>query len=100
MPNPLDEQALAAALDHLDGWTAGPDGLTRTVSLQTFPDAIEAVRRVADAAERLDHHPDIDIRYRTVTFRCATHSAGGATTELDVALAGEIDAVLDAMSAG
>jgi 4a-hydroxytetrahydrobiopterin dehydratase len=100
VPNPLDDAALAAALASLDDWTGGPDGLCRTVSLPTFPDAIEAVRRVADVAERFDHHPDIDIRYRTVTFRCATHSVGGAVTELDVRLAGEIDGVLRTMTSG
>ena len=51
------------------------------------------VRRVADLAERADHHPDIDIRWRTVTFVLVTHSQGGIT-EQDVALAGEIDRTL------
>jgi len=42
-------------------------------------------------AESQDHHPDIDIRWRTLTFRCATHSKGGIT-DLDVALAAAISA--------
>jgi 4a-hydroxytetrahydrobiopterin dehydratase len=35
----------------------------------------------------------MDIRWRTVTFRCSTHSAGGITGK-DVELASEIDRVL------
>ena len=42
-------------------------------------------------AEERDHHPDIDIRWRTLTFRCSTHSRAGIT-ELDVALAAAISA--------
>jgi 4a-hydroxytetrahydrobiopterin dehydratase len=44
---------------------------------------------VAEIAEDRDHHPDIDIRWRNLTFRCSTHSEGGIT-DLDVALAGAI----------
>jgi 4a-hydroxytetrahydrobiopterin dehydratase len=56
-------------------------------------DGVEGVRRVAEAAERADHHPDIDIRWRTVTFTLATHSEGGIT-EKDVQLAREIDGLV------
>lgn len=58
-----------------------------------FPTAVAAVAEIAAIAEGMDHHPDIDIRWRTVTFRCSTHSAGGLT-DLDVALAGAIDGVI------
>ncbi|MGH3922538.1 MAG: 4a-hydroxytetrahydrobiopterin dehydratase, partial [Pseudonocardiaceae bacterium] len=53
------------------------------------------VRAVAEIAEAHNHHPDIDIRWRTVTFRCSTHSAGGITGK-DIELASEIDQVLTA----
>ena len=53
------------------------------------------VDRVAEAAEAADHHPDIDIRWRTLTFTCATHSAGGVTGK-DVELAGTIDGIVRA----
>ena len=44
-------------------------------------------------AEELDHHPDIDIRWRTLTFRLSTHSAGGVTHR-DVELARRIDDIV------
>jgi 4a-hydroxytetrahydrobiopterin dehydratase len=66
------------------------------VELASFPQAIEVVNRVADLAEAADHHPDIDIRWRTLTFRLSTHSAGGLT-EKDFDLASQIDAVLAAV---
>ena len=69
--------------------------ITRTVKLPTFPAAIAVVDRVAVVAEEMDHHPDIDIRWRTLTFVCATHSAGGVTTK-DFELARRIDEIVAA----
>jgi 4a-hydroxytetrahydrobiopterin dehydratase len=82
----LDDDAVAAALDDLPGWTREGDALVCTAKLPSFPAAIAVVDRVAEVAEERNHHPDIDIRWRTLTFRCSTHSEGGIT-DLDVALA-------------
>lgn len=48
---------------------------------------------MAEAAEEMNHHPDIDIRWRTLTFGLSTHSAGGLTS-LDLQLAARIDEAL------
>ncbi|MDI6627364.1 4a-hydroxytetrahydrobiopterin dehydratase [Rhodococcus cerastii] len=74
-------------------WTVDGKSLTRTVELESFPAAIDAVNRVAEAAEAADHHPDIDIRWRTLSFTLSTHSAGGLTQK-DVDLARRIDALI------
>lgn len=88
-----DDEQVKGALDGLTGWQRDGDAIARTAKLPSFPAAIETVRAVAEIAEARNHHPDIDIRWRTVTFRCSTHSAGGITGQ-DVELAGEIDRVL------
>ncbi|MFI2285654.1 4a-hydroxytetrahydrobiopterin dehydratase [Nocardia beijingensis] len=86
----LSDTEIAEALTELPEWSRSGDALTRTVEAATFPAGIELVRRVADVAEEANHHPDIDIRWRKVTFTLSTHSAGGLTA-LDVALAHEIN---------
>ena len=48
---------------------------------------------IADVAEEMDHHPDIDLRWRTLHLTLVSHSAGGVT-ELDLELARRIDALL------
>lgn len=73
-------------------WEHEEGTLVRSITMPTFLGGIELVRAVADVAETLDHHPDIDIRWRTVTFRLSTHSAGGIT-ERDLDLARRIDAL-------
>jgi 4a-hydroxytetrahydrobiopterin dehydratase len=98
MADPLTTAEIDAALSGLDGWTGDQAGLHRTAELPSFPAAIAVVDRVAEVAEELDHHPDIDIRWRTLTFSCVTHSAGGVTGK-DVTLAGRIDEIVRAAQA-
>ena len=85
----LSDDAVTAALADLPGWERDGDSIVRTAKLPSFPTAITVVDRVAEIAEQNDHHPDIDIRWRTLTFRCSTHSAGGLTA-LDMTLAAAI----------
>ncbi len=86
----LSPADLTAALATVPEWT--PDGATIRRSV-TFLKAIDAVNRVAQVAERADHHPDVDIRHRRVTFALTTHASGGLT-ERDFALARQIDGLL------
>ncbi|WP_326555314.1 4a-hydroxytetrahydrobiopterin dehydratase [Micromonospora sp. NBC_01813] len=95
MAEVLDTTQVQAALTGLTDWTGDAEAIARTVTFATFPDAIAVVTRVAMTAEEMDHHPDIDIRWRTLTLRCSTHSAGG-TTGLDIELASRIDAIIAA----
>jgi 4a-hydroxytetrahydrobiopterin dehydratase len=95
MPALLDDAAIDTALKDLPGWTRDGNALVRTAELPTFPVAIGVIARVGEIAEGRDHHPDIDIRWRTLTFRCWTHTAGGIT-DRDVALAKAISEQVDA----
>jgi 4a-hydroxytetrahydrobiopterin dehydratase len=89
----LDAESVTTALGGLDEWSGDTDAITRTARLPSFPDAITVVDQVAEVAEQMDHHPDIDIRWRNLTFRCSTHSAGGVT-ELDIELARRINEIV------
>lgn len=86
----LSDDEVDAAAAALTGWQRVDGALRRSVTFPSFLDGIEGVRRVAELAESADHHPDIDIRWRTVTFVLVTHSEGGITDK-DVQLAREIN---------
>jgi 4a-hydroxytetrahydrobiopterin dehydratase len=94
MPRPprLSPDDVAAALNRLPAWSGGPDGIERTLELPSFRAAAEAIGMIADVAEQLDHHPDLDLRWTRVRVAVVTHSAGGVT-DLDLALARRIDAL-------
>ncbi len=87
----LGDNDISIALAVLPGWGL-EDGML--VKHYVFPEgfaaAVAFVDRVAVAAELADHHPDIDIRWNTVTLRLVTHHEGGLTGK-DTALAAECD---------
>jgi len=89
---PLTPAEIQGQLLDLPGWTGDTAALRRTVEFRDFATAIRAVTEVAEAAEEMDHHHDMDIRWRTIAFAVSTHSAGGVT-QLDIELAHRISAI-------
>lgn len=89
----LTDEEIDSAIKDLGGWERTGGALRRSVKFPTFLDGIDAVHRVAEHAESKDHHPDIDIRWRTVTFALVTHSEGGITDK-DVQMASAINGIV------
>jgi 4a-hydroxytetrahydrobiopterin dehydratase len=86
----LTEPEIDAALKAIPEWRREGDWLKRTVECPTFRASISLVGSVADAAEEANHHPDIEINWRRVTFRLTTKASKGLTAK-DVAMAATID---------
>lgn len=89
---PLSNADIERELGALRGWRREEGGIRKRFRHTSFVDAIAFVNRVAELAEAAQHHPDIDIRWRNVIIFLTTHEAGGVT-DLDLALAREIEAV-------
>jgi 4a-hydroxytetrahydrobiopterin dehydratase len=92
MPVPLSDIEIQRELGALPGWVRRAHALVKTWTFPTFAEGIAWVRRVADVAESMDHHPDLDIRYTKVTATLSTHSSGGITAR-DIELARRMDAL-------
>jgi len=91
MGSRLSDIEIQRALGARPGWTRRNNSLARTFEFPTFAAGIAFVNRVAKVADKMDHHPDVDIRYTKISFSLSTHSAGGITSK-DFALAEAIDA--------
>jgi 4a-hydroxytetrahydrobiopterin dehydratase len=79
-----------AETDGVEGWRVVLSGIRADFRTGSFPTAAMLVSNIADAAEALQHHPDIDVRYPDhVVVTISTHATGGLTT-LDVELARSI----------
>lgn len=88
-----------ATLEGVDDWRFAMNSIHATFLLPSFPAAAELTRSIAEAAERAQHHPDIDVRYPgRVRVVLTTHAAGGLTTA-DAELAKQISALAAASAA-
>ncbi len=92
MPPLATQSEIQSFLARNQNWSGSGSGLFSEFTAPSFVVAIELVDSVAVIAERIDHHPDIDIRWNKVSFAVSTHSAGGVTS-LDFELATAIDSV-------
>jgi 4a-hydroxytetrahydrobiopterin dehydratase len=90
-PARLDDAELTAGLARVPDWRRDGEVIRRSIETPSFADAIALVTRIGFAAEAADHHPDLDVRWRTVHVALTTHDAGGLT-RLDLELAAAIDA--------
>jgi 4a-hydroxytetrahydrobiopterin dehydratase len=82
----LTDDEVERQLGDLPAWRREGNALVATWEAPDFPTAIRLVDEVAVEAEEMDHHPDIDLRWRTTHWSLSTHSEGGIT-QLDVELA-------------
>jgi 4a-hydroxytetrahydrobiopterin dehydratase len=90
--DPLDADDVEARLDERDGWVREGTGIAKAFAVSH--DAIARIfPGVWRAADELEHHPDIDIRWETMRFFLTTHTAGDVVTELDFLLADRIDQI-------
>ncbi|HJW48834.1 MAG TPA: 4a-hydroxytetrahydrobiopterin dehydratase [Candidatus Limnocylindria bacterium] len=86
----LDEAALARLLG-AGTWRREGNAITRTFTFRGFKGAMAFANRVAEAANAVNHHPDIHIEsYRNVRIVLTTHATGGIS-DADIELARTID---------
>jgi 4a-hydroxytetrahydrobiopterin dehydratase len=88
----MTDAEVAEALKLTPDWSLLNGAIQRTFHFKDFVEAMGFVNRVADAAEKAQHHPDILVRWNKVTLTVNTHDAGGITVK-DFDLAKKIDAM-------
>jgi 4a-hydroxytetrahydrobiopterin dehydratase len=86
----LSEEELAEGLSRLSGWSLVEGKLRKSYVFPTFAAAVAFVNKVADVAERMNHHPFISLDYRRVTLKLTTWHSGGIT-RLDLESASAYD---------
>lgn len=89
MTAPLTAQEFLA--ESPAGWRVDGDVARATFGTASFATGVALLNRIADLAEDANHHPDLDLRYASLTVRLTTHDAG-ALTRRDVDLATAITA--------
>jgi 4a-hydroxytetrahydrobiopterin dehydratase len=93
MRTKLSDIEIHTALKTLPGWSHESGAIMKTYKFGKFADGIAFVQRVAVEADKMDHHPDIDIRYTKIRVALSTHDAGGITAS-DTQLASKIESLV------
>jgi 4a-hydroxytetrahydrobiopterin dehydratase len=82
------EERLAA----LPGWEREGEAIAKSFKHDDFVGSVRFVDALVEPAEEMNHHPDLEISWDTVTVTLSTHSEGGLTAA-DFELAQKIDAL-------
>ena len=90
MSTVLSQAEIQQVLKQLPGWTQNGNSIERKFQFDNFVKAMEFVNQIAEAAEAVNHHPDILISYNRVTLSLVSHDSGGVT-QRDVKMAGRIN---------
>jgi 4a-hydroxytetrahydrobiopterin dehydratase len=80
-------------LKTVPNWSKRAQTILRTFDFEGFLKSMDFVNRIARKAQKMNHYPDIDIRFNKVTLKLTTHDEGGIT-EKDFFLAVQCDEVL------
>ncbi|SFU72282.1 4a-hydroxytetrahydrobiopterin dehydratase [Alicyclobacillus macrosporangiidus] len=92
MAERLTDDEIQAALAKVPEWRLEEKTIWRRYRFPSFMEAVGFVNRVAEVAERRNHHPFISLDYKVVTLRLTSWHAGGLT-QADFDEAAEFDAL-------
>jgi 4a-hydroxytetrahydrobiopterin dehydratase len=95
MSTVLSDAEIQQALNHLPGWKRSGKPIERPYQFDSFIKAMEFVNQIAEAAEAVNHHPDILISYNKVTLSLISHDSGGVT-QRDIQMATRINELMPA----
>ncbi|HEX2416294.1 MAG TPA: 4a-hydroxytetrahydrobiopterin dehydratase [Thermoleophilaceae bacterium] len=88
----LGDEEIDERLQALEGWERAGDAIRKEFDNGDFKGSVDFVNRLTPEAEAMNHHPDLEISWKTVTVTISTHSEGGLTAN-DFELAKKIEAV-------
>lgn len=88
----LSKVEIQDKLKAMPHWAHLGKSIVKKYTFKSFVPAIAFVNKIAEAAEKAGHHPDITINYSVVGISLSTHSEGGIT-QRDFDLAAQIDQI-------
>jgi len=93
----LHNKQIKLNLQAVPNWSKRAQTIFRTFKFDGFLKGIDFVNQIAKKAQKMNHHPDIDVRFDQVTLTLTTHDEGGIT-EKDFSLAEQCDEVFSKFS--
>ncbi len=79
MTEKLTTDEIKDLLYQFKGWVQEGEYLRQSYRFPGFSNAIDFVNRVAEAAEQMNHHPEILIQFNKVSITLTSHDVKGIT---------------------
>jgi 4a-hydroxytetrahydrobiopterin dehydratase len=88
----LSDSEIATRIGELSGWEQSGKAIVKVFDRGDFVGSVNFIYSLVEPAEEMNHHPDLEVSWGTVTVTISTHSKGGLTAA-DFELAAKIDAL-------
>jgi 4a-hydroxytetrahydrobiopterin dehydratase len=75
----LADSEVTQRVASLPKWDYADNALRKTFQFANYYETMAFVNAIAYVAHRQDHHPDLVVKYGSVTVAFSTHDAGGVT---------------------
>ncbi len=90
----LSDAELIEHLNGLPGWEVVEGSIAKSFQFKDFKEAFSVMTRIAFECEALNHHPNWENVYNSLSIRLNTHDVGGITLN-DISLAKTIEAIIN-----
>lgn len=89
----LDKKSIKERIENLEGWQYAEDAIHKSIRFEDFKEAFAAMTKIAEEAERQQHHPEWTNIYNALSITLSTHDANGVTDK-DFKMAESIEKIL------
>ena len=86
----LNEDNIIKKLNGLSGWSNDNGKISKKFEFDSYGETINFVNKVADIANAINHHPDMDVSFKSCVVYFTTHAVGGLSV-LDFISAARLD---------
>jgi len=90
----LSREEIEDGLKKLPGWKHKGGRIEKTFEFKEFMDLVNFVSDLAPFCEKLDHHPDMIIEHRNITFKLWRFDIGMKITNFDFIMAQKIEELI------
>jgi 4a-hydroxytetrahydrobiopterin dehydratase len=91
---PLNPEEVKNYLGKLPGWEYRDDWIEKTFTFKNYYPTMAFVNAVAFIANQEDHHPDMEVGYKTCKVKYTTHAIKGLS-ENDFICAAKVNELLE-----
>jgi 4a-hydroxytetrahydrobiopterin dehydratase len=87
----ISEEEIKEKLQDFPGWRLEGNKIVKEFKLNSFVAVLNLINSLAPFFEKNDHHPDMHISYKNITFELTRYDIGGRVTQNDFIAAREIE---------